>query len=138
MTEFLGGPETSEEIEGRHERYLEIGDGEMLVVLSGSDETPVGSIGYWSHEWHGEVVWETGWSVLPEAQGRGVATAAIRACLDRIRTSADLRPVHAFPRIDNIASNRICEKSGFRLVGEVDFEYPKDQPIRCNDWVIDL
>src|SRR5262245_61910801 len=47
MTEYLGGPETPEQIAGRHERYLELGDGEMLVVLDGPDSEPVGSIGFW-------------------------------------------------------------------------------------------
>src|SRR5262245_13261903 len=138
MTEFLGGPETPDQISKRHERYLELGDGEMLVVVRESDGRSVGSIGYWDLEWQGEHVWETGWSVLPEAQGRGFATAAIRACLDRIRASDELRPVHAYPRIDNVASNRICAKAGFRFVGEFDFEYPEGNPIRCNDWVVEL
>ena len=75
--------------------------------------------------------------MLPEHQGKGLATAAIHACLERVRAGGDLRPVHAFPRVDNAASNRICAKAGFRLLGELDFEYPKGHPIRCNDWVID-
>jgi len=135
MTAYLGGPESPEQIAARHVRYLELGDGEMLVVEVGGHAT--GSIGYWTHEVDGERAWETGWSVLPAFQGRGIATAAIHACLDRIRDGGDVRPVHAFPRIDNVASNRICEKAGFRNLGEFGFEYPKGNPIRCNDWVID-
>jgi RimJ/RimL family protein N-acetyltransferase len=136
MTAYLGGPETLEQIDRRHASYLVAGDGEMFAILDG-EGTPVGSIGYWSHEAHGVPAWETGWSVLPEHQGQGLATAAIAACLDRIRVAGDHRPVHAFPRTDNAASNRICEKAGMRLAGELDFEYPKGHPIRCNDWVLD-
>jgi RimJ/RimL family protein N-acetyltransferase len=137
MTAYLGGPETPEQIDARHRTYLELGDGEMLVVLAGPDAEPVGSIGYWSHDSDGTPAWETGWSILPAWQGRGIATAAIGACLARVRAGGDLRPVHAYPRTDHVASNRICEKAGFRLHGEVDFEYPRGHPIRCNDWVID-
>ena len=28
--------------------------------------------------------------------------------------------------------------SGFTLVGEMDFEYPPGNPIRCNDWQIEV
>src|SRR5262245_42741258 len=45
MTEFLGGPETPHQSAKRHERYLELGDGEMLVVVRESDGRSVGSIG---------------------------------------------------------------------------------------------
>ena len=138
MMEYLGGPESPERLRDRHERYLAIADGGCLVVEAGPAATPVGWIGYWDLEWQGQRVWEMGWSVVVEYQGRGIATASIAACLARIGTGDDRRPVHAFPRTDNIASNRVCEKSGFRLIGEVDLEYPTGNPIRCNDWVIDL
>jgi hypothetical protein len=36
------------------------------------------------------------------------------------------------------ASNGVCRKAGFTLLGEVDFEYPKGTPIRSNDWRLDL
>jgi RimJ/RimL family protein N-acetyltransferase len=136
MTAYLGGPETPDQIDRRHQRYLAGGDGEMLTILD-ADGTAVGSIGYWTHEADGKPAWETGWSVLGEHQGKGIATAAIGACLDRIRAGGDVRPVHAFPRTDNAASNRICEKAGMRNLGEFAFEYPKGNPIRCYDWVID-
>jgi RimJ/RimL family protein N-acetyltransferase len=136
MTAFLGGPESPEQIERRHQRYLELGDGEMLAIEQPAG-TPVGSIGYWTREGQDQRVWETGWSVLPEYQRRGIATAAIRALVDRIRGGNDVRPVHAYPRVDNVASNRICEKAGFRMLGEFEFEYPKGNPILCKDWVID-
>ncbi len=137
MMEYLGGPESPEQLRDRHERYLALEDGKCLVIEAGPAATRVGWIGYWDLEWQGQRVWEMGWSVLVEYQGRGLGTAAIAGCLARIRAGADRRPIHAFPRTDNIASNRICEKSGFRLIGEVDLEYPKGHPIRCNDWVVD-
>jgi RimJ/RimL family protein N-acetyltransferase len=44
------------------------------------------------------------------------------------------RPIHAFPSVANAASNAVCRKTGFQLLGEVDLEYPRGQPMRCNDW----
>lgn len=95
-------------------------------------------VGYWEHEDKDELVWETGWGVLPEYQGRGIAVAAIGALVEKARSEGKHRFLHAYPRIDKIASNALCRRAGFQLVGECDFEYPAGHPIRCNDWQIDL
>jgi RimJ/RimL family protein N-acetyltransferase len=140
MTEHLGGPETDEQVVARHERYLKLGDpgtGAMfaLVIEPG---LKVGSIGYWEREWQGELVYETGWGVLPEFQGRGIATAAARAVADKARAERRHAYLHAYPSVEHPASNEICRKAGFAFVGEVDFEYPAGNPIRCNDWRLRL
>ena len=72
MTVHLGGPESPEQIRRRLRRYMGIGDpgpGSMFVIVVGPVGAAAGSVGYWEHEWQGETVWETGWSVLPEFQG---------------------------------------------------------------------
>ena len=64
MTAFLGGPETVDQLDDRHARYLDLHScGEMFVAMDG--ETAVGTTGYWEHEEGDQVVWETGWAVLP-------------------------------------------------------------------------
>ncbi|SFE51034.1 Protein N-acetyltransferase, RimJ/RimL family [Actinacidiphila alni] len=140
MTDHLGGPETEEQLLVRHRRYQEI-DGSRgrmyrVVLLPGGEVA--GSIGFWEQTWQGEKVYETGWAVLPEFQGRGVAAAAARALVERAAAEGDRRVLHAFPSVDHPASNAVCRKAGFRCAGEVDFEYPKGHPIKSNDWVIDL
>ncbi len=45
---------------------------------------------------------------------------------------------HAYPSIDNPPSNAACRKAGFELLGEIDFEYPPGNPLRCNEWRIEL
>jgi RimJ/RimL family protein N-acetyltransferase len=140
MTEHLGGPESEEKIRARLERYMDIegsGRGKMFVIVAGPDAEPVGSIGYWEREWRGDTVWETGWSVVPELQGRGIATKAVALTLQEARREPTHRAIHAFPSIDNGASNALCRNIGFRLLGEHDFEYPPGNPLRCNDWVIE-
>ena len=139
MTEHLGGPESLEKLRERHERYLQHGKpliGEMFVIVAGSDRASAGSIGYWEREWQGHRVWESGWSVLPEFQGRGVATRALLLTLDRALAAGRNQYVHAFPSVDNPASNAICRKAGFAFQGACDFEYPKGHWMRCNDWRI--
>ena len=59
-------------------------------------------------------------------------------CSSVARADGRHRYLHAYPKVAHAASNAICRKAGFTLLGEVDFEYPKGVPIRCNDWRYDL
>jgi len=110
----------------------------MFVIVVGADRVAAGSIGYWAKEWQGQEVWETGWSVLPEFQGQGIATQAIFAIVDHVRAEGKHRFIHAFPSVDNAPSNAICRKAGFALLGEVEFEYPPGMVLQSNDWCRDL
>jgi hypothetical protein len=40
--------------------------------------------------------------------------------------------------VDHAASNAVCRKAGFTLLGACDFEYPKGTFIQSNDWVVEL
>jgi RimJ/RimL family protein N-acetyltransferase len=141
MNVYLGGPEPLEKIRQRHKRYRRSGHSgtiRMFVILVGPGRVAAGSVGYWEKEWRGQHVWETGWSVLPEFQGQGVATRAAAAVVERARAAGKYRFIHAFPSVDNSASNAICRKVGFTLQEEVDFEFPPGHFMRCNDWRLDL
>jgi RimJ/RimL family protein N-acetyltransferase len=137
-TEHLGGPETAEQLRRRHERYLASsgGDGPMFLVLLG--DRAVGSAGYWPREWQGERVYETGYGILPEYQGRGLAVAALRLCAERAAREGAFPWLHAFPSVDNGPSNAVCRKAGFELVGECEFEYPPGEIAPSNDWRLAL
>jgi RimJ/RimL family protein N-acetyltransferase len=142
MTVYLGGPETPEQIRKRHDRYCQIGNsgkGHIFVIV-GPGRVAAGSVGYWEIEWQGQFIWETGWSVLPEFQGQGIATKATAAVVEQARAERKHRFIHAFPSVDNGASNAICRKVGFTLQGEVEFEYWRapGKYMRCNDWRLDL
>jgi RimJ/RimL family protein N-acetyltransferase len=116
MTTYLGGPETEEQVLARHRKYVENDfPGQMFVVILADGER-VGSIGYWQHEQPGgSTVWEAGWGVLPEFQGRGIAAAAITELIEVAAAARSHRTLHAYPRIDNPASNALCRKAGFTL-----------------------
>ncbi|MFE9691537.1 GNAT family N-acetyltransferase [Micromonospora sp. NPDC005806] len=140
VREHTGGPETDEQVLARHERYLRgpgPRSGNMFTVRL-PDGTKVGSVGYWPREWRGEPVHEMGWAILPTYQGRGLATAAVRAVIAEAAARGDRRSAHAYPSVDNPASNAVCRKAGFTLLGETEFEYPPGHLMRSNDWRIDL
>jgi RimJ/RimL family protein N-acetyltransferase len=141
MTEHLGGPETEEKLAERQARYEREGDpgsGRMFKIIDESTGEPAGSVGYWEKAWRGGTVYETGWSVLPGFQGRGIAAAATRQVIEAARAENRHRYLHAFPSIENAPSNAICRKLGFELLEERDFEYPPGNRMRCNDWRLDL
>jgi RimJ/RimL family protein N-acetyltransferase len=141
MMAHLGGPESPEKITERHVKYQRIGDpgtGRMFKTVDDTSGEGVGSVGYWPRAWRGGEVYETGWSVLPEFQGRGIAAAGTAQVITVARSEQTLGFLHAFPSVDNAPSNAICRKVGFELIEACDFEYPPGHVMRCNDWRLDL
>jgi len=142
MMEHLGGPEGAEKIEERHGRFLGRGDesAKMFKVVETATGESVGSVGYWEREANEGQVYETGWMVLPEFQGRGIATEATRQAIELCRAERTHRYLYAYPSVDNEPSNAICRKLGFELVDEEEYEYPQGSGnvLHCNDWRLDL
>jgi RimJ/RimL family protein N-acetyltransferase len=150
MTEHLGGPESEENLEKRHKRYVAAASSGFVrdpdrtypayifkVVLE-PDGMAVGSVNFWNREWKGEEVYEIGWGVLPEYQGRGIASAAVADAIELARATKRKQAVHAFPSVENPPSNGICRRLGFVLLGATQFEYPKGHWMLCNDWRLPL
>ncbi|MFI6286715.1 GNAT family N-acetyltransferase [Streptomyces sp. NPDC051018] len=143
MMGHLGGPESEEKLIDRHRRYVDLsadreGRGRMYRVVAVDTGEAVGNVGFWEQTWHEQEVYETGWAILAHFQGRGFATAATLAVADAARAERRHRYLHAFPKVTNLASNGVCRKAGFELMGECDLEYPIGNPIRANDWRLDL
>lgn len=140
MTAHLNGIESEHQLLDRNARYLrlwEAGEARMFVI---ADEhgCSLGSIGFWNVEWRGEPAFETGWFVLPEAQGRGVASRALGPMLDEARQHrAGRRFGTAFPSVENAGSNGICRRAGFELVGTVTDDF-RGAALMMNEWVLDL
>ena len=141
MTEHLGGPESPEKIVERHGRYQKAKPGsiEMFKIVD-ENGVSVGSVGYWERPVGEDTVYETGWSVLPEHQGRGFASKGTALLVERLREKGRHRYLYAYPSEDNHPSNAICRKLGFELTGVTEYEYPKGSGniMRCNDWRLDL
>lgn len=143
LMDHLGGPETEEALAGRHNRYVALsadrtGRGRMFRIALPGVADAVGTIGFWERTWQGREVYETGWAVLAEFQGRGIASAATRAVAERARAENRHRYLHAYPSVDNGPSNGVCRKAGFVLIGACEVEYPPGHPLLTNDWRLDL
>jgi RimJ/RimL family protein N-acetyltransferase len=110
----------------------------MFKVLWGPNAEGVGSVGYWRKTWRDQAVYEMGWLVLPAHQGKGIATKAAALVIEHARQEPKYRFMHAFPSVENAASNAICRKLGFTLLEECQFEYPPGRAMLVNDWRLDL
>ncbi|GCE50795.1 RimJ/RimL family protein N-acetyltransferase [Thermosporothrix hazakensis] len=141
MMHYLGGPESEEKLIKRQATYEQMSkpeEGRMYKIVLEDTGEAVGSVGYWESVHNGEAIYETGWLVLPGFQGRGIASAAVALAIAHARKAGKHRYLHAFPSVENHASNALCRKAGFTLIEECDFEYPKGSFMRCNDWRLDL
>jgi RimJ/RimL family protein N-acetyltransferase len=137
MMTYLGGPETEEKLLARHARYLAIdgsGTGRVFVITIGPKRTAAGWVGYWQTTWRGEPAWETGWSVLPEFQGHGLASRGAALAMDVLAGEGRHRFAYAFPAVANGPSNGVCAKLGFEMVGSESLEYPPGTWMECAIW----
>lgn len=140
MTAYLGGPETDDAVVARHSRYLSMwhaGEARMFAIVDGATEEEFGACGWWHTTWHGDDVCEAGWSVIPGAQGRGVATAAVRLLVADARLHGERHLLTAFPSVKNDASNRLCAAAGFSQRGVEEFPF-RGTMLTVNAWVIDI
>ena len=120
----------------------------MAVVLAGGDRmfkivdvasgVGVGSVGFWTKEWRDELVYEVGWMVMPEFQGRGIAMAATAQVIELAKRDGKYHLMHAVPHMDNAPSNAICRKLGFELLEACEFEFRRGHFMTCNDWRLNL
>ena len=130
----LGGPRDEAAIRDVHVRRLRE---PWWFVIADDDGTGLGTIGVWEAEHHGEVIHETGWTVRTAARGKGVGSGGLAALLHRIRAADAFASIHAFPGVTNVPSNRLCEKFGFRDLGEEDVDFA-GRTLRCNHWSLTL
>ena len=140
MTAYLNGPESAQQVQERHARYLGLTDAAQarMLVIDDAGGQALGAIGYWAVEWRGEPAFETGWFVLPEAQGRGVASAALALVIGVVKAHrGDRRHLVAFPGVANAASNGVCRRNGFALVGSFEEQF-RGAELAVNEWALEL
>jgi len=141
MTKYLGGTETYQQIQARHNLYLQIAaqkKGQMFTIMIQPFQLKVGCVGYWEKVWQNETVYEMGWNVLSEYQGNGIATLAVEKAISILERNSKYRYLHAFPSIHNLASNAVCRKLHFSCIGQCDFEYPLGRWMKSNNWRYNL
>ncbi|MDD2774274.1 MAG: GNAT family N-acetyltransferase [Elusimicrobiales bacterium] len=136
----LGGPTPQETILEKHKKRLKnVEEGKVwwLVIIPKNSSRPVGTIGIWDSDINGVPVQEMGWMILPAYQGRGIATEAGLMVLERARLEKKFKTVHALASSENGASNAVCRKLGFSLIGEADISY-NGPPHKHNDWAMEF
>ena len=111
-------------------------DRHWVLVIVTDDGADAGTVSLWDHEWEGETIDEVGWMVLPEYQGRGLASAGVAEALRRADEAARWRRLHAFPATTNAPSNALCRKHAFALRGPVEYTY-MGRTLAVNHWVRD-
>ena len=127
----LGGRSAPEAIVDAHRRRL--ADPWWFKIVAEPAGPGVGTIGVWETTHHDASVWETGWMVLPEHQGRGIATMALGLLIERVKAEPRFDSLHAFPGVDNPASNALCRRFGFELLEQESFEF-RGHTLHCNHW----
>jgi RimJ/RimL family protein N-acetyltransferase len=140
MMLYIGGPRLEADVRAAHKRRLDLmekGEAQIYKVVAEDSNEVLGTIGIWKIDWEGPQTYEMGWFVLPEHQGKGVATEAARLIISQARSNPEVRYVHAYPAVTNAASNAIARKIGMENQGEIDNEGFAGV-LRCNDWCIDL
>jgi RimJ/RimL family protein N-acetyltransferase len=142
MMTDLGGPlprDGMEEVVRRDVEAVALGRAMALMIVPGDDGIVAGTVVLWSVDpgQHTGPVSEIGWMVLPEFQGKGIATSAVRMVLDRARIEGGWGVVHATPSVTNTASNRICQSLGFTLTKSEEREWA-GRAFQVNSWQIDL
>jgi RimJ/RimL family protein N-acetyltransferase len=141
MMSNLGGPLAEDGLEDKPRGIVDdVRAGRVWYFVIVPDDDPTagaGTVCIWDHEEGGKTISEIGWMVLPEYQGRGLATKAVRTMLDRAREQGRWKVVHAFPGVPNQPSNAICRKLGFTRLEEREIQYA-DRTLHCNHWKIDL
>lgn len=106
-----------EEFAARHAALLaeqEIGTIQFHVLVDGSGAV-VGRVNLIDLE-NGSA--ELGYRIAEKAAGRGLASAAVRAIVRLAASRYGLTTLHAGTSLQNLASQAVLTRAGFRLVGE--------------------
>jgi RimJ/RimL family protein N-acetyltransferase len=90
--------------------------GHYQIVLAGEDVV-IGGIGFHAPPSElGEV--SVGFGIVPAARGRGYAGEALRAMLKWALARPEVRCVHADTDLVNLASQRVLQGAGMRMVAD--------------------
>jgi RimJ/RimL family protein N-acetyltransferase len=109
---------TVEWIARNRRRYQLDGFGLWAMVLKQTGEL-IGDCGLTRQDLNGNDEIEIGYHVRRDHWGRGLATEAARACRDYGFAHLPVDRVISLIRPENLASRRVAEKNGMKLVSEV-------------------
>ena len=85
----------------------------IIKTLPGSEFA--GTICLWNINTENKYA-EVGYELLPDFQGKGIMTSALREIINFAFTKLDLEVIEAFTHAENRASKKLLESFGFRVV----------------------
>ncbi|MDH6631854.1 UNVERIFIED_ORG: RimJ/RimL family protein N-acetyltransferase [Lelliottia amnigena] len=107
-----------------------------FVIRAHGNDTPLGDIGLQiSAKFREEA--DIGYTVIPQAQGKGYASEALRAVCDYAFSQAGVKAINAYVLADNAGSVRVLEKQGFVRTQVLAKAYEIDG-VHYDDWVYRL
>ena len=98
-----------------------LNDNNAFVIRDGQNRA-IGDIGLHPSQ-HNPQEADVGYSILPAAQGQGVASEALKALCDFAFEQRGMQALNAWVLAQNLGSVRVLEKSGFRRVQVLEKAY---------------
>jgi len=97
------------------ERYEKLGSEKAWFLIVKKDGSRVGFLGL------GVVgmYWEIGYVLIPSKRGKGYCTEAVQLAVDYLFLSKDIVRIQAGTDPENIASQKVLEKAGFKREGTI-------------------
>lgn len=107
-----------------------------VFVLRDSVGTPLGDIGLRISTKNPHEA-DVGYALLPQAQGQGYASEALRAICDYGFTTLGIHAINAWVLGDNLGSSRLLEKQGFVRIQVLENAYHLNG-VDYDDWIYRL
>lgn len=96
-------------------RYEKLGAERLWFLILKKDGSKIGFLVLVK----GGFGWQIGYVLIPTERGRGYCTEAVKLAVDYLFLAKDIVRVQAGTFIDNVASQRVLEKSGFQREGRI-------------------
>ncbi|GAA0316187.1 GNAT family N-acetyltransferase [Psychrobacter aestuarii] len=89
-------------------------EGDYLAVCLNETGKVIGEIFYVKEE---PDTYSVGWNFNAQFHGKGYASESAQAFIDYLFDKDDARRVYAYVEVDNVASQKLCERLGMRKEG---------------------
>ena len=96
------------------QNLVEKNEGLYWIIRLKENNDLIGTVCLWNFDLENEIV-EIGYEMLPEFQGRGIMSEAIKAVIIYVFEEMKAKIITAFPSSDNINSVNILEKLNFEF-----------------------
>jgi RimJ/RimL family protein N-acetyltransferase len=113
--DFIGGCNSLRQLtKGEVEKnYDRLGSGEKWFFIEKKDGRRVGFIEHISVRG----CWEIGYVLVPSERGKGYCTEAVQLMVDYLFLSKDTVRIQAGTHVENMASQKVLERTGFKREG---------------------